>query len=199
MDNLLVHIVALPVLSRWIIPLAGKRVLHTPTSETRDKVGTADDILRIEEPKRTLLVFRDKLNAVQPFCSPPSTISVVNLEPTNPEDIHVRHFGHDRVQNLDPVNPKDTRIDVWVGRVVVGKRNHVWAASRVDLVYPSSKVIGSIIHAHCAPLLKGVAGNKHLVTVIVCEGGGFWIVLLVIDASEEVVHQFWDKVLAAGQ
>jgi hypothetical protein len=168
-------------------------------SKARDKVGTADDILRIEEPKRTLFVFRDKLNTVQPFCSPPCTMFVVNLKPTDPEDIHVCHFSNCWVQNLDPVNSKDTCIDVWMGRVTMGKRHHVWAASCIDLVYTPLKVVGSVIHTHCASTLEGIAGNEDLVAIVICKSARFRIILAMIDASEEVIHQFWDKVLAERQ
>jgi len=81
--------------------------------------------------------------------------------------------------------------------VTMRECNHIWAASRVDLVHPSPEVICGVIHAHRVPLLKAVASDEDLVAVVVHEGGGFWIILAVKDVSEEVVHQFWDEVLVS--
>jgi len=200
-DHLLVHIVILPVVGWRIVPLADravKRVLHIPMIEAGDEVGAADDVLRIKEPKCTLLVVRDKLDTVQPFCFPPRPMFLVDVEPADPENIHVRQFGHSRMENFDSVDPEDTCINVGMGRVAMRKRDHVWAASRIDLVHPSPEVIRGVIDAHRAPLLKAIASDVDPVAIVVREGGEFWIVLAVKDASEEVVCQFWDKVLVSG-
>jgi len=197
-DNSLVHVVILPVFIWNIIPLTGnvlRGILHIPIVEARDEVGATDDVLGIEEPKCAFLVLGDKLGPVQPLCLPPSPIISVNLEPTDPEDIHICEFRHGGVQNPDPVDREDTYVYVWVGGVARRECHHVWTASHVYLVHPSPEVIRSVEDAHRAPLLKFVTGNKDLVAVAICECGRFGIVLAVEDASKQVVCQLWDKVL----
>ena len=73
--------------------------------------------------------------------------------------------------------------------------HHIPAALHVDLVAPPSEVVCCIVYRHGEPLFEPLANNEDLVTFTICEGGGFWVVLAVQDASEEVVLQIWDKVL----
>ena len=197
-DRSLIHIIVSPVVGRSVVPLADQilgRILHVSVMEARDEVGAPDDIVRIEEPKRALLVTGDKLDAVQALRFPPRPMFLVDLEPTDPKNVHVCQLRHGWVQNLDPVDPEDPGVHVWMGRVAVRESHHVWTAPRVDLVHPSSEVVCGVIHADRPALLKVVASDEDLVTVIVREGSGFRIILAVMDASEEVVHQFRDKIL----
>ena len=166
--------------------------------EARDEVGTTYNVLGIEEPKCALVVVGGKLDTVQALCFPPRPMFLVDLEPADPQDVHICQFGHGGMENLDPIDPKDARVHVWMGRVATRERHHVWAASHVDLVHPSPEVVRGVIHAHRTLSLKAVPSDEDLVTVVICEGRGFRIVLAVKDAGEEVVHQFRDKILGSG-
>ena len=67
MDHSLVHIIVPPVVSWCIVPLADQvfeGVFNVAVIEAGDKVGTANDILRVKEPKCALLVVGDELDMV---------------------------------------------------------------------------------------------------------------------------------------
>ena len=167
--------------------------------EAGDEVDTAYDVCRIEKPERALLVARNKLDSVQPFCFPSCPVFLVHFEPTDPEDIHVCQFGQARMQDSDSVDPEDPRIEVWVGRVATRESHHVWTTPRVDLVYLSSEVVCGVVNTRGAPLLEAVAMYKELVALIICKVGRFWIILLVKNTGEEVIGQLRNKVLVSNQ
>ena len=82
-----------------------------------------------------------------------------------------------------------------MGRVATRECHHILAALHVDLVAPPSEVVCCIVYCHRELLFEPLANNEDLVTFTICEGGGFWVIFAVQDASEEVILQIWDKVL----
>lgn len=56
--------------------------------EPTNEVGPTDDVIGIQKPKCIILESQDVLDPVQLFSLPPSSTSLVNLEPANLQDIH---------------------------------------------------------------------------------------------------------------
>ena len=84
-------------------------------SETGDEVGPTDNVVWVEKAKSTILEGRDELEPVQPFCFPPSSVSIIKSEPTDPKHIHpdlVRHSWP--MENVNAEHPKDSRIGIWM-------------------------------------------------------------------------------------
>ena len=95
--NLLVNIVRAPVSHQHIVPFAFWSLgvdLGETLIKTRNEVDAMDDIVRVKEPKSTTAQDRDKLYPIQPFCFPASLVFLVELEPANPEDVHVGWVSH---------------------------------------------------------------------------------------------------------
>ena len=76
-----------------------------------------------------------------------------------------------------------------MGRVATRECHHIPAALHVDLVAPLLEVVCRIVYRHGEPLLEPLANDEDIVMFTICEGGGFWVVLAVQDASKEVVLQ----------
>jgi len=174
-----------------------RRLNDVAVVEAGDEVNTPDDVCRIEETECAIFVTRDKLDAVQPLRFPSRPMSSVDLEPMDPENVHVRHVFQAGVKNLYPEDPKDTGIQIWVGGVAAREGHHVWTTSHVDFVHLSPEIICRVIHTHRVPLFETVAVDVDLVTLVICEVGRFRVILLAKDAGEEVVQHLCDKVLCS--
>ena len=57
-------------------------------NETRDEVGSADDVVWVKEAKRAILEGWNKSEPIEPLGFPPRPVSLVDLEPANPDDVH---------------------------------------------------------------------------------------------------------------
>lgn len=163
--------------------------------EARDEVDAADDICGVEETKCPLLVTRDKLDTVQPLCLPSCPMVPVDLEPADPQHVHVCRFVQRWVQDPDLVDTEDPCIQMGMGGVTARECHHIWTTSHVDFVHLSPEVICGVVHAHRVPLFKTVTVDVELVAVIVCEPGEFRIILPVEDSGEEMICQLWNEVL----
>lgn len=87
--------------------------------ETWDEVGPSDYVLRVEEAKGTILKAGDKLDVVQSFGFPASSVGFIDHEPVNPEDIHFDLQYHCwPMENTDSVDSKDLCICIWVNTVL---------------------------------------------------------------------------------
>ena len=75
--------------------------------ETRDEVRPADDVVGVEKPERVILEGRDRLDPIQPLGFPPGSLGLVDLEPVNPEDVHLCLACHGR--SMEDVQPEDTK------------------------------------------------------------------------------------------
>lgn len=56
--------------------------------KARDKMGPMDDVVWVKKPKRVVVEGWDKLDPIESLRFPSSSMSAINLEPPNPEDIH---------------------------------------------------------------------------------------------------------------
>jgi hypothetical protein len=187
----LIHIVILPVFGWCVVPLAdgiSRKVNDVAVVEAGDEVNTADDICRIKETERALFVGGDKLDTIQPLCFPPCPMFLVDLKPTDPENVHVFHRFQVGMKNLHSEDPEDSCVQIWVGGVAVRECHYIRATPHVDLVHMSLEVIGSVIHAHRIPLFETVTVDVDLIALGIREVGRFGIILLVKDAGEEVVQ-----------
>ena len=112
-DHSLVNVVIPPVVSWRTVPFADitfRRVLCVPMVKARDEVGTMHNVLGIEEPKHTLVIVGGKLDTVQALCFPPRPMFLVDLEPADPQDVHICQFSHGGMENPDLIDPKDALI-----------------------------------------------------------------------------------------
>ena len=51
-------------------------------------MGPMDDVVWVKKPKRVVVEGWDKLDPIESLRFPSSSMSAINLEPPNPEDIH---------------------------------------------------------------------------------------------------------------
>jgi len=87
--------------------------------ETRNEVGAADYVFRVEEAECAVFEAWDKLDAIQPLGFPAGPVIFVNLEPANPKDVHSDLFHHCRsVEDIDSVDSEDLCICIWVNPVL---------------------------------------------------------------------------------
>ena len=98
------------------------------------------------------------------------------------------------MERFDSVNLQNVCINVWMKRVP-RERHHIRATFQVDLVFPLLEVIAGVIHGHRVPLLEPITGDEHFITIILCEGWRFLVVLTVKDPSEEVILEVRNEVL----
>ena len=199
MTSLLIDVVVLPVSLGGIIPFAEKgrkEIRNNPLVKAGNKMGAADDIIGVEEPKCAFLMAGDKLDPIQPLCFPPGPMCVVNLEPANPDYIHADRCSHGRVQDLDLIDSQDPRIHVRVGRIIARESDHIRATLHVDLVSPSPQVVRRVVYRHREPLREAVADYLDVVAFTICEYGGLLVILTMQNACEEVVLQIRNEILA---
>jgi hypothetical protein len=164
-------------------------------SETRDEVAPTDDVIWVEKPKCVVLEGQNKLEPIQPFGFPPSSVVLVNLEPTNPEDVHPDHIRHCwSMEDIKSEHSEDLCIGVRVD-LILREGHHMRSILQVHPVLATSEVVCCVVDGHGIPLFKATLRNVELVAVLLSECGWIGVVLDVENASEKVILEFRNKVL----
>ena len=77
--------------------------------EAGDEMGSTDDVVGVNKTERAILEGRDGLYSIQPLRFPPSSVGLVDLEPTDPKNIHpglVRHrWPVENIKSEDSEHP----------------------------------------------------------------------------------------------
>lgn len=87
--------------------------------EARDEVGSTDNVVRVEKTKCVIFEGRYELDPVQPLGFPPRSVRLIDLEPTDPEDIHpffVRHCWS--MENVHSEDAENSCVCVWVSSIL---------------------------------------------------------------------------------
>jgi len=63
-------------------------------SKTSDEVGPTDNVIWVEKAKCTIFEGRNELEPIQSFGFPPGSVGLVDLEPTDPNNIHTDLIRH---------------------------------------------------------------------------------------------------------
>ena len=199
--NSLIDIVALPVNVRVVVPLANgnhRGVCDAAFIEAGNQVGAANDVLRVNEPKSTILEVRNKLDPMQPLGFPPCPMCTVDLEPANPEYVHAGSCSHSRMEDLGTIDPQDPCVCVRMGWIIARKGDHIWTPLHVDLVASSAEIVRCVVYRHRVTLFETLAQYLDAIAIAIRERGGFWVVLAMQDAGKEVVFEIWNKSLVYG-
>ena len=165
-------------------------------SKTRDEVGPTDNVVWVEKAKCAIFEGWSKLEPIQSFSFPPGSVSLVYLEPMDPNDIHadlIRHCWS--VEDINSEDPKDLCIGVWVN-FVLRESHYMRPILHVHPILAPPEIICCIVDVHRVPLFKTIFRNMELVAVL-C-GERRWlagVVLPVKDTGEKVVFELHNKVL----
>ena len=130
-----------------------KIVIGFAVGKTRNQVDPSNNQFRINETKHiSQAILFKKLETVQSFCIPSSTIVWIHLKPPNEKEVHLHRLleawvlvfsmlDHD-MENLDY-----SCIPVWVHVLVFLREDHdICTRERIDCVLITPEIISSVVY-----------------------------------------------------